>query len=299
MSSASIIGTLLLTSSIFGFLPDGVNSEGLSEGELFLPPLSSNYNNGFSISYLRNDHEIIGDDNLLFLDLYKSFSTRRWYIRGNSIIEIGGAAGFKQYSLISDSFSDIQTIDKDDNELLVVGNDYIISNHIGFLTGNFVMRLSWNYENKQITGEFGEYLTDELNTEQAKVATEEDRMSEFIGDNLEFLIADIRPRARYYIGLGAFSTFNLGDRGKRFARVGFDYRGYERRGIRLVFGGEVSNFGFNGGDTNYRASIGMEKSETPVNGLRLTAVWEEGPSAYGPYHDVKVNHIGIKATRFF
>lgn len=302
-ATLTALGTLLLSGSIFSFLPDNANSDGLSAGELFLPPLSANYNNGFSISYTQNNHEIIGDENLLFLDLYKSFSLRRWYLKGNNIIEVGGAMGTKQYFITSEEFSDIQSIDRNDNELLPVGYDYIISNHIGFLAGNFVIRLNWNHENKQTTGEFNTYITDGATATQAqRTARGEggaERESMLSGDNLELLVADIRPKSRYYIGIGAFSEINLDVDDKRFARFGFDYRGGDGGPIRLIFGGEVSAFGFNEGETNYRATIGMEKSETPVDGWRLTAVWEDGPAAYGPYHDIKVNHLGIKATRFF
>lgn len=288
-SSLAVIGTLLLSSSILGSLPDNANSEGLSQGELFLAPLAGNYNNGFSISYLRNANKIVGDDDLLFLDLAKSFSTRRWYFRDNQILEVGGGMGAKQYFTTSNYLNG--------NNLLTVGSDYIVSNHIGYLKGNFVLRLSWNYESKQISQEFATYLEDPSN--QAQAALTQGRETEISGDNLELLFADIRPRSRYYIGLGGYSTINLKDRpDKRFARVGFDYRG-NRGPINLVFGGEVSYFGFNGGKMNYRATVGMEKSDTPLNGWRLLSVWEEGPSAYGPYHDTKVNHLGIKATRFF
>ncbi|MBE8182875.1 MAG: hypothetical protein HAW61_05065 [Candidatus Portiera sp.] len=309
MSSLTAISALLLSGSILGFLPDGTRSEGFSQGEIFLTPLAANYNNGFSISYLKNENDIIGNDNLISLDLAKNFSIRRWYFKGKNILEVGGGIGTKQYFSSTKSLSSIDAISSDDNELLSVGNDYIISNHIGYLAGSLIFRLSWNYESKQTSRDFDAYLADDINKEQRDAAEASDAYKNFRGgekgrspiingDNFEFLIADIRQQLRYYIGSGVYSTINLNIDNKRFARVGFDYRG-DRGALRLVFGGEVSTFGYNNWEPNYRATVGIEKSESPVDGWRLLAFWEEGPSAYGPYHDIKVNHLGIKATRFF
>ena len=299
-TSLAVIGTLLLSSSIFGFLPDKSNSEGLSDGELFLTPLAADYSNGFSIYYAQNNNKIIGEDNLLSLDLAKSFSIRRWYFKNNNILEIGGGIGAKNYFVTPGDSSTANLNSIGTNELLSVGSDYIISNHIGYLLNNLVFRLSWNYESKQSARQFEEYLAEAPNEEQRGLANDQqgNPRQEFSGDTLEILIADVRELLRYYIGLGTYSTINQDISDRRFARIGFDYRGNQSN-IRLVFGGEALAYGYNNGDISYRALVGFEKSKTPVDGWRVSAILEEGPSTYGPYYDNGVSSLGIKATRFF
>ena len=292
-TSLAVIGTLLLSSSIFGFLPDKANSEGLSDGELFITPLAADYSNGFSIYYARNNNKIIGEDNLLSLDLAKSFSIRRWYFKNNHILEIGGGVGTKNYFTTPGDASPASLTGISSTEFLSVGSDYIISNHIGYLLNNLVFRLSWNYESKQAARQFDEYLGE--NPEQGRLANGRQELS---GDNFEILVADVRQLLRYYVAIGTYSTISQGITDKDFARIGFDYRG-NKGDSRLVFGGEAIAYGYNRGDISYRALVGFEKSKTPTQGWRVSGILEDGPSTYGPYYNNDVSSFGIKATRFF
>lgn len=291
-SLTAVLSSLILSGTIFSLLPDGPNTIGLDEGELFLPPLAGDYNNGFSISNYQSSNNLYKGDNVGFLDLGKSFSIRRWYFDDNKILEVGGAVRFKTY--FSDSYRDAGV------KLLRLGNDYKISNHVGFLMNSLVFRLNWNYERKESSREFVDYIDDATSSASAAERALFDNREHILeGDNFEFLVADVRSRLRYYIAVGTYSRIN-DDVGKKFARYGFDYRGSAPgKAPRLIVGGEQTSYEYNGWDSTYKLAVGVEKSESPIRGWRITANWQEGASSYGPFRNNKERLVGIKTSFVF
>ena len=292
-SLTAILSTLIISGSVFSFLPDNPNSQSVPSGELFLPPISANYNNGFSVSLYKNSARFYGEDDLLFLELGKSFAFRRWYL-GNNIWEVGGAVGFKHY--LSNTMPSASLT----RELIPAGTDYIVANHIGFLLGSLIFRLSWEYESKESSRQFIDYITNKPTTDPQRQLVERlpDRLA---GDKYEFILADVRSRFRYYVGLGAYSSISPRI-DKRLARYGFDYRGGSNEAsARLLVGAEHSSYEYTNWRPVLKASIGVEKSTTPLNAWRILLTWQQGTNNFGPYisPNEESTLVGIKTTLVF
>ena len=110
-----ILSTLVLSGSIFSFFPDGPNGVTFSEGGIFLAPLASQYNNGFSVNSYQSKHDIFGDKNLLTFDVAKEFSLNRWYFGRSQIVEIGGLIGMRNHF----SYRDLTSTDNKNKEELL------------------------------------------------------------------------------------------------------------------------------------------------------------------------------------
>ena len=299
-----ILSTLVLSGSIFSFLPDGPNGATFSEGGLFLAPLASRYNNGFSVNSYQSKHDIFGDKNLLTFDIAKEFSLSRWYFGKSQIVEIGGVIGMKNHF----SYRDLTPIDnKNEEELLPINNDYILGYNVGLLLDSFVLRLNWNYERKEVHRQFLLGLTEEGNdNDDIKLGeigiktAEQARATPLLeGDYLELLFGDIHTSLRYYIAYGNYLQNNL-NLDQKFARYGFDYRGAEQGNvIRLIFGAEQRAYEYNDWGSTYQLKVGMEKSKSPVTGWRITTDWSEGFSDYSPYHGAKSETMGLNFNLIF
>ena len=305
-----ILSTIVLSGSIFSFLPDGPNTVTFSEGGLFLAPLASRYNNGFSVNSYQSKHDIFGDKDLVTFDIAKEFSLSRWYFGRSQIVEVGGVIGMKNYF----SYRDLNPTDnKNKEELLLINNDYILGYSVGLLLDSFVLRLNWNYERKEVHREFLDYLPKEPGTEGIDENANNKKLEEIgietarqaratpllEGDYLELLFGDIRPSLRYYIAYGNYLQNNL-NLDQKFARYGFDYRGAATGNvIRLIFGGEQRAYEYNDWSSTYHIKVGLEKSKSPVTGWRITADWIEGFSDYSPYHSAKSETMGLNFNLIF
>ena len=295
-----ILSILVISGSVFSFLPDDPNGVTFSEGGIFLPPLAGQYSNGFSVNSYQSNHDIFGNKNLYTFDVAKEFSLSRWYFDKTRIVEVGGLIGMKNYF----SYRDITPADNNNEEgLLPINNDYVLGYSVGLLLDTFVLRLNWNYDRKEVQRQFLDYL-EEVNqatddTELQEIARQAEATPLLEGDYLEFLFADVRTSWRYYIAYGNYLQNNL-NIDKKFFRYGFDYRGSASGNvIRLIAGGEIRSYEYNDWGSTYRAKIGMEKSKSPVTGWRLTADWSEGFSDYSPYHGAKSNILGINFNLLF
>ena len=305
-----ILSTLVLSGSIFSFFPDGPNGVTFSEGGIFLAPLASQYNNGFSVNSYQSKHDIFGDKNLLTFDVAKEFSLNRWYFGRSQIVEIGGLIGMRNHF----SYRDLTSTDnKNKEELLPINNDYVLGYNVGLLLNSFVLRLNWNYERKEVHRQFLDYLPVKSDTEGIDEDANNKKLEEIgieiadqaratpllEGDYLELLFGDIHTSLRYYIAYGNYLQNNL-NLDQKFARYGFDYRGAAPGNVvRLIFGGEQRAYEYNDWGSTYQVKVGLEKSKSPVTGWRITTDWSEGFSDYSPYHGAKSETMGLNFNLIF
>ena len=271
---ASLLASMALLGSVFFFVPQGTNHASFAEGELFLSPAASSYDRGWTTGYYALEHTEFGDGDMLAMNIAKGFSIRRLPLSSARILELGGHAGAYNQLL------------RRDDEWLLLNTDHLAGMNLGYLTGRHVFKLIWEYERHQAQPDY-------LNT---RVPSREDA-DLLAGDSLQLLFGDLRRRFRYYIVYGEFQ--HLAPRLRPgFSRFGLDYRS-GRGSMHLILAAEQQSYAYNNWAVTNRFRLGLESSQTPMEGWRILWEWSRGKSDYGPYYDADARLSGLRFQRIF
>lgn len=264
---SSLLTLMALTGSIFLFTPDTVNRVSFAQGELFLPPLASRYERGFTAGYYVAEANVSANKDMVVMNIAKGFSIQRFYLPGTRIIELGGHAGAHNQ------------FEKRGEELLLLNTDAVVGMNVGYLVGSLVTKLIWEYEHHQMHNGNGE-----------------DAMP--AGDSLHIFFGDLRKSFRYYLAYGGFQRTNLAK--KSFVRYGFDYRTPPTDiSIRIILGAEQRSYAINNGAVTNILRLGVEKSQNLLEAWQIVGEWRSRQRDYGPYPDADMPVAGIRFQRVF
>lgn len=271
----NLLAVMALSGSIFFFIPDGPARSSFAEGEIFPSSAGSFYDRGWTTGYYDSSHSQFGDGDMVSMNIAKGFSLQRFYLSSTQLMEFGGYGGVYNQFL------------RQPEELLLLNTDYLGGMNFSYLNGGFVTKVIWGYERHQAQTDYLDDLPEE--------SKENTRL---VGDSLELLVGDVRQTFRYYLAYGKFQHFTPSAR-KGFSRFGFDYRSGAASSVHLILAAEQRSYAYNNWAVTNTVRLGLEKSQSPLDGWRILWEWTKGKSDYGPYYQADAEISGISFQRVF